>query len=82
MAVQFEEVQRLAESIVSVEVEAMNEAGDNHYAFGTAPSVDQAVRDASAGGPRPYRRRLVLHERMVGNALGVRTSQRLSSIHG
>jgi hypothetical protein len=46
MSVQFEEVQRLAKSIVSVEVEAMNDAGDIHYAFGTAPSVDQAVRDA------------------------------------
>lgn len=46
MAVQFEEAQRLAKSIVSVEVEAMNDAGDIDYAFGTAPSVDQAVRDA------------------------------------
>jgi len=46
MPVQFEEAQRLAKSIVSVEVEAMNDAGDIHYAFGTAPSVDQAVRDA------------------------------------
>jgi hypothetical protein len=36
----------LARSIVSVEVEAMNDAGDIHYAFGTAPSVDQAARDA------------------------------------
>ena len=43
---QFEDIQRLAKSIVSVEVEAMNDAGDIHYAFGTAPSVDQAVRDA------------------------------------
>jgi hypothetical protein len=46
MSVQFEEVQRLAKSIVSVEVETMNDAGDIHYAFGTAPGVDQAVRDA------------------------------------
>lgn len=46
MSVQFEDIQRLAKSIVSVEVEAMNDAGDIHYAFGTAPSVDQAVRDA------------------------------------
>lgn len=37
---------RLAKSIVSFEVEAMNDAGDIHYAFGTAPRVDQAVRDA------------------------------------
>lgn len=37
---------KLAKSIVSVEVEAMNDAGDIYYAFGTAPSVDQAVRDA------------------------------------
>jgi division protein CdvB (Snf7/Vps24/ESCRT-III family) len=44
--VQLEEAQRLAKSIVSVEVEVMNDAGDVHYAFGTAPSVDQAVRDA------------------------------------
>jgi hypothetical protein len=36
----------LARSIVSVEVEAMNDAGDIHYAFGTAPSVDQAVHEA------------------------------------
>lgn len=43
---QFDDVQTLARSIVSVEVEAMNDAGDIHYAFGTAPSVDQAVRDA------------------------------------
>ena len=35
-----------AKSIVSVEVEAMNSDGDIHYAFGTAPSVDQAVREA------------------------------------
>jgi hypothetical protein len=46
MSLQFEEVERLAKSIVSVEVEAMNDAGDIHYAFGTAPSIDQAVRDA------------------------------------
>lgn len=46
MSVQFEDIQRLAKSIVSVEVEAMNDAGDIHYAFGTAPSVDQAVQDA------------------------------------
>jgi len=44
--VQHDEALRLAKSIVSVEVEAMNDAGDIHYAFGTAPSVNQAVRDA------------------------------------
>jgi division protein CdvB (Snf7/Vps24/ESCRT-III family) len=44
--VQLEEAQRLAKSIVSVEVEVMNDDGDIHYAFGTAPSVDEAVRDA------------------------------------
>ena len=43
---QLEEAQRLAKSIVSVEVEVMNDDGDIHYAFGTAPSVDEAVRDA------------------------------------
>lgn len=43
---QRDETLRLAKSIVSVEVEAMNDAGDIHYAFGTAPSVDQAVREA------------------------------------
>lgn len=32
--------------VVSVEVEVMNDEGDIHYAFGTAPTVDQAVRDA------------------------------------
>lgn len=36
----------LTMSIVSVEVEAMNDAGDVHYAFGTAPTVDQAIREA------------------------------------
>jgi hypothetical protein len=41
-----EDLDPCAKSIVSVEVEAMNDAGDIHYAFGTAPSVDQAVRDA------------------------------------
>ena len=41
-----EDFMTLAGSIVSVEVEAMNDAGDIHYAFGTAPSVDQAVREA------------------------------------
>lgn len=46
MSLQFEDAMKLAKSIVSVEVEAMNNAGDIHYAFGTAPSVDQAVRDA------------------------------------
>ena len=35
-----------AESIVSVEVEVMNDAGDIHYVFGAAASVDQAVRKA------------------------------------
>lgn len=43
---QFEDIEKLARSIVSVEVEAINDAGDVHYAFGTAPRVDQAVRDA------------------------------------
>lgn len=33
-------------TIVSVEVEVMNDDGDVHYAFGTAPSVAQAVQDA------------------------------------
>ena len=32
--------------VVSVEVEVMNDDGDIHYAFGTAPTVDHAVRDA------------------------------------
>jgi hypothetical protein len=32
--------------VVSVEVEVINDEGDIHYAFGTAPTVDQAVRDA------------------------------------
>jgi hypothetical protein len=41
-----EDIITLAKSIVSVEVEAMNGAGDIHYAFGTAPSLDQAVREA------------------------------------
>jgi len=41
-----DEIRQLARSIVLVEVEAMNDAGDIHYAFGTAPSVDQAVREA------------------------------------
>lgn len=44
MSMQPEDALRLARSIVSVEAEAMNDAGDIHYAFGTAPSVDQAVR--------------------------------------
>jgi hypothetical protein len=43
---QFEDIEKLAKPIVSVEVEAMNDAGDIHHAFGTAPSVDQAVREA------------------------------------
>jgi hypothetical protein len=46
MAVRDDEIRQLARSIVLVEVEAMNDAGDIHYAFGTAPSVDQAVREA------------------------------------
>lgn len=41
-----EDFDAYARSIVSVEVEAMNDAGDIHYAFGTAPGADQAVREA------------------------------------
>lgn len=41
-----DEIKLLAASIVSVEVEALNDSGDIHYALGTAPSVDQAVREA------------------------------------
>lgn len=41
-----DEMRDMAASIVSVEVDAMNDAGDIHFAFGTAPGVDQAVRDA------------------------------------
>ncbi len=41
-----DEVRDLAASIVSVEAEAMNDDGDIHYAFGTAPGIDQAVREA------------------------------------
>lgn len=46
MSVEPEEAQRLARSIVSVEVEAMRRERYPLRAFGTAPSVDQVVHDA------------------------------------